>query len=287
MSDVELFEQDREPNYIALTNDLLFHLVFTMNEKARISLISSLLNIPENDILSADVLNPLQWNESIDTKLTVLDLKVHLNNDKYILIEMQVRKFDHWTNRTLIYGCRDIDEQTNGANFSYGKLQPVIQIAIMDYTLFPEHRKFFARYRVLDEDDGYPFTDKLQFYVMDLTAISEANDEAQHNGLVDWAKAFSAGDWETVEKISNAGVKEATKTMEAIMSSPEQRQRILNRRKALLDYKSEIEDAEAKGEARGSEKEKRDNAKGFKTAGVDPSIIASVTGLSLTEIAAL
>ncbi len=187
----------------------------------------------------------------------------------------------------MIYGCRDIDEQTNGADFSYGKLQPVIQIAIMDYTLFPEHRKFFARYRLLDEDDGYPFTDKLQFYVMDLTAISEANDEAQHNGLVDWAKAFSAGDWETVEKISNAGVKEATKTMEAIMSSPEQRQRILNRRKALLDYKSEIEDAEAKGEARGTEKEKRDNAKGFKTAGVDPSLIASVTGLSLTEIAAL
>ena len=31
------------------------------------------------------------------------------------------------------------------------------------------------------------------------------------------------------------------------MSSPEQRQRILNRRKALLDYKSEMEEAEAKG----------------------------------------
>ena len=252
MSDEELMEQ--EPNYIALTNDLLFHLVFTMNEKARISLISSLLNIPEAEILSADVLNPLQWNESIDTKLTVLDLKVHLNNDKYVLIEMQVRKFDYWTNRTLIYGCRDIDEQTKGSDFSYGKLQPVIQIAIMDYTLFPEHRKFFARYRVLDEDDGYPFTDKLKFYVMDLTAMNDASDEAKSNGLVDWARAFSARDWETVEKINNAGVKEATKTMETIMSSPEQRQRILNRRKALLDYKSEMEEAEARGEARGEVK---------------------------------
>ena len=75
----------------------------------------------------------------------------------------------------------------------------------------------------------------------------DANDEAKSNGLVDWAKAFSAGDWETVEKIDNAGVKEAAKTMETIMSSPEQRQRILNRRKALLDYKSQMEDAEAKG----------------------------------------
>ena len=38
------------------------------------------------------------------------------------------------------------------------------------------------------------------------------------------------------------------------MSSPEQRQRILNRRKALLDYKSEMEEAEARGEARGEVK---------------------------------
>ena len=47
-------------DYIALTNDLLFHLVFTQNERARISLLSSLLNIPESDIISAEVLNPLQ-----------------------------------------------------------------------------------------------------------------------------------------------------------------------------------------------------------------------------------
>jgi len=93
---------------------------------------------------------------------------------------------------------------------------------------------------------------KLQFYVMDLTAVNDANDEAKSNGLVDWAKAFSAGDWETVEKIDNAGVKEAARTMETIMSSPEQRQRILNRRKALLDYKSQIEDAEAKGKTEGA-----------------------------------
>lgn len=244
-------EAQVELDYVALTTDLLFHLVFTKNEKARISLISSLLNIPETEILSADVLNPLQWNESIDTKTTVLDLKVHLNHDRYILIEMQVRRFDYWTSRTLIYGCREIDEQTRGTDFTYGKLQPVIQIAIMDHTLFQEHRKFFARYRIQDEADGYLFSDKLQFYVLDLTAINEASEEAKKNGLVDWARAFSANDWKTVETIDNAGVKEATKTMETIMSSPEQRQRILNRRKAQLDEKSLLEEAEARGEAKG------------------------------------
>ena len=69
------------------------------------------------------------------------------------------------------------DDQTRGKDFSYGKLQDVIQIAIMDYTLFPENRKFFARYKILDEESRYPFTDKLQFYVMDLTAIDMAKDQ--------------------------------------------------------------------------------------------------------------
>ena len=86
----------------------------------------------------------------------------------------------------------------------------------------------------------------------------------REDGLVDWTNAFLAKDWDSVQKIHNSGVEEARKTMEAIMSTPEQRQMIWNRRKALLDYKSEIEDAEARGEERG---EKRGEMKGFDLLG--------------------
>ena len=50
MSATEITEQ--EPDYVSLTTDLLFHLVFTKNDRARISLISSLLGIPESEIIS-------------------------------------------------------------------------------------------------------------------------------------------------------------------------------------------------------------------------------------------
>ncbi len=49
------------------------------------------------------MLNPIQYSEIIDTKLTVLDLKVHFNDSTYILVEMQVRKFEEWINRTVVY----------------------------------------------------------------------------------------------------------------------------------------------------------------------------------------
>ena len=100
-------------------------------------------------------------------------------------------------------------------------LQPVIQIAIMDHTLFPDHRRFFTKYELQDEE-GYQFSDKLRFYVMDLKAIDEAEEHEKENGLVDWAEAFSAKDWKAVEKIDNPGVKEAQKTLEVIMSEPTQ-----------------------------------------------------------------
>lgn len=87
---------------------------------------------------------------------------------------------------------------------------------------------------------------------MDLTAIDLADDVAKQNGLVDWARAFAAQDWETVGKIENNGVKEARKTMEVIMSSQDQRRMMLDRRKALLDEKSLLEEAEARGAARGA-----------------------------------
>ena len=147
-------------DYCALTNDLLFHMVFSQNMKALRSLLSALLGMPESDIQSIDVLNPMQYNASIDTKVTVLDLKLHLNADEFILIELQVRRFEHWTNRTMVYACRQIDEQSRGSQFQYDSLQPVIQIAIMDHTLFPDHKRFYAKYQLRD-DEGYRYSDKV------------------------------------------------------------------------------------------------------------------------------
>ena len=204
----------QETEYISLRNDLLFHMVFTKNEEALKGLLSALLNIPKEEILDTEVLNPMQYSDVIDTKLTVLDLKVHLNSNRYVLVEMQVRRFEYWTNRTVVYTCRQVADQAHD-DFDYGKLEPVIQISIMDYTLFPDHRKFFARYIPSDTEDGYPFTDKIQFYVMDLTAMDQATEEQRIQGLTEWARAFKAESWEEVKKIDNPEVKEGEALMTA------------------------------------------------------------------------
>ena len=151
-----------EWNYEPLTNDAMFHLVFLNNEKARKALVSTLLNIPEKEISEITVINPMQFSDSFDAMQTVLDLRMHLVSGAYLNIEMQVKRFSEWTNRTVVYSCRQITDQSNNEGFKYGDLEPVIHIAIMNNTLFENHKRFFAKYEVMDEE-GYRYTDKLQF----------------------------------------------------------------------------------------------------------------------------
>ena len=239
-------ESYEDLDYVPLTNDLLFHMVFTKNEQALRSLLSCLLNIPEAEMREIEILNPIQYTEAIDTKLTVLDLKLHLNGEKYILIEMQVRKFINWTNRTLAYSCRQIADQIKGKQFAYEQIQPVILIAIMDNTLFPDHKRFLSKY-LLRDDEGYIYTDKRQYIVMDLTAVEEASREEKEQGLVEWADAFRADSWDSAKRIENEGVKEAMKTMSMIMATPSERDLIWDRRMAIWDYNSSISGAKKAG----------------------------------------
>ena len=279
--------------YVELTNDLLFHMVFSKNMEALKDLLSSLLAMDPDRIQRIEILNPMQYNDSYETKETILDLKIHLNNESFILVEIQVREFKYWTNRTLIYACRQITDQTNGKD-AYQKLQPVVQIAIMKYSLFPERRRFYTEYK-LQDDEQQELTDKLKFYVLDLTAVDLATETDQTNGLVEWAKAFNAKNWDAVNQIERKGIREAANTMEVIMATPSQRQKIWERKLALMDYNTEIYSAReegkaegrAEGKAEGRDEEKIRIARSMKQDGDSDEKIARITGMSLKEIAAL
>ena len=149
-----------------------------------------------------------------------------------------------------MYSCRQITEQSNAEGFRYNDLEPVIHIAIMDHTLFEDHKRFFTRYEIMDEE-GYRYTDKLQFYVMDLKAIAEANEEERQRGLVEWAEAFTAKDWNQLRKIDNPGVKEAAKQMQTAMSNQQQRQMIWSRKLAQMDHDTQLDYARKEGRAEG------------------------------------
>ena len=57
MARKDVAKKCQEIEYVSLKNDLLFHMVFTRNGRALKGLLSTLLNLPESDILSVEILN--------------------------------------------------------------------------------------------------------------------------------------------------------------------------------------------------------------------------------------
>ena len=127
--------------------------------------------------------------------------------------------------------------------------------------------------------------------MLDLTAVAEATEEEKRQGLVDWADAFNAESWEEVEKIENAGVKEARRSMEAIMSNNKQRQMLWDRKMAQWDYDSQMRSARNEGRRIGWDEAKkaaddrdRRRVRNLCAKGLSPEAIASSMEMSVAQV---
>ena len=79
--------------------------------------------------------------------------------------------------------------------------------------------------------------------------------------------------------------------MEVIMATPSQRQKIWERKLALMDYNTEIysarEEGRAEGRVEGRDEEKIRIAEQMKKKGISNQVIAEITGMNLKDIAEL
>ena len=73
-----------------MTNDYMFRAVLQTNNKVLRGLICSLLHLSSEEIISAEITNPIILGESIENKEFRLDIHVLLNNNTIINLEMQV-----------------------------------------------------------------------------------------------------------------------------------------------------------------------------------------------------
>lgn len=72
-----------------MTNDYMFRAVLQNNVKVLKGLICSLLHYREDEVKSVQIMNPIELGKLMDDKTFVLDVKVLLNDDTLINLEMQ------------------------------------------------------------------------------------------------------------------------------------------------------------------------------------------------------
>ena len=136
-----------------LTNDYMFRAILQKSRKTLIGLASSLLHLNPEDIKKIEITNPIILGESINAKTFILDVNILLNNSRMLNLEMQVNNLHNWENRSLCYLCSDFSQLNKGD--AYEDIKPVINIGILDYTLFEDAPEFYAEFELLNKQTWY------------------------------------------------------------------------------------------------------------------------------------
>ncbi len=201
------------PLPIPMTNDYLFRALLQRNNKVLKGLVCSLLHLSPKQLSTAEITNPIELGASITDKTFILDIKVLLNDQTVLNLEMQVINQHNWVERSLSYLCRNFDSLQSGE--TYQDIRPVLQIGILNFTLFPEQPEFYATYQLLNVKNHTLYSDKLRISVLNLTQIERATEEDKSCQLDSWASLFKATTWEELTMLAqnNEYVKEAADTV--------------------------------------------------------------------------
>ena len=182
-----------------LKSDLMFHYVMQKSKSALKGLICALKGISPSDVKEVIVMNPIDLNSA--AKETVLDLKLVLNNNEILNIELQVYTDKYWINRSILYLCRAYDSIGEGGDYS--KLKPTTHFCITDQELILGNDEFYSSYLLLNTKNYQPYSDIFGIKVLQLNHTDSATKEDVDNDLVYWANLFKADTWEEFKKLAD------------------------------------------------------------------------------------
>ena len=223
------YEQATGPIDYGFTNDYMFRAILQQNTKVLTGLLSSLLHLEPEEITSIAVTNPIEPGDCIDNKEYILDVKVQVNHNTLLNLEMQVVNLLNWDDRSLSYLCRSYDQLCRGQD--YAAALPVIHIGFLDYSPFKGSTEFYADYRLMNHKTGRIYSDKFSLRVVDLTQIDNATKEDKLHRIDHWARLFKATTWEEIKMMAttNEYLSEASRALFEMNADDIARQKSLAR----------------------------------------------------------
>ena len=184
------------------------------NEIVRKHFISDVLNIPLEDIRSAQIINPFLWKRYKKQKLGILDIQLTLNNDTKINIEMQLKQMLDWEKRSVFYLAKMFTADLRRGE-EYEKAKRCIVITILDFNI--DDGEEYHNVYMLRDKNGRLYTNVLELHTIELT--KKPNKE-QPSPLDEWHSLFNAETEEDLDMIKsgtkNKGIIEAIKELKEI-----------------------------------------------------------------------
>jgi predicted transposase/invertase (TIGR01784 family) len=233
-------------------NDLMFKLVLQGNKEVLNHLLCALLHLKPEEIIDTQILNPYMVGHVVRDKTCILDIRILLNRNRIVNLEMQVVNEQNWRDRSVFYLCRVHDQLSKGDD--YKDAQPTVHIGIIAFDLdfAPEDNtnEFYAEHVLMNKRTKKIYSSKIGLNVLNLSHIEDATQEDRDTGLYNWAKLFSATTWEELKNMAEESKIYADAAEELYQHSIDRREAIdlLSHEMGLMDQrvreKQRLEDQE-------------------------------------------
>lgn len=259
-------------------NDYAFKELMSV-ENVRIGFLSAILKLNPDDIKETHILNTDLKKMFPDDKLGILDVRLSLNDDTEIDIEVQISEVKVWAERSLFYLAKMYTEQIHPGE-KYDVLKKCVSISILDFDLFKDETEFYSRFHIREDYRNFLFTDKMEFHVIELPKLPEKLKDS--DDILLWAKFINAEKKEEFDMLSNRNeyIDSAYDHLKIISQDEKKRAEYEAREKAIRDYDQMMwESREA-----GKKEQAIYTAKKLIKSGATTDIIIDLTGLSYSEV---
>ena len=221
-----------------------------MDEKARVGFLSAMLKLNPADIKETKILNTNLRKIYEDEKLGILDVRILLNDNTEIDIEIQLSELSVWADRSLFYLAKMYTEQI-AAGQNYTVFKKCVSISILDFKLFRNEDEFYSCFHIREDTRNSLYTDKMEFHVIELPKLPNELKE-DSNDILLWAKFINAEQKEEFDMIAERSpyIDSAYKQLQVISQDEQKRLEYEAREKAVRDYNQGIYEAEQRGEQR-------------------------------------
>lgn len=235
---------------VKLTNNYAFQKIFK-NAKIVKGFLMALLNLKEYEIKKIEISDPFTLGENNEEKEGILDIKLVLNQNRKINIEMQNTYQDDWTERSLFYNCRMFTDGFQKGH-PYGELPPCIHVGILNFNQMISPN-YYHKFYLMDEKTKEIYSRKFQFHMLELKKLKYAKEKQQRKPLYQWAKLIAAQTWEELEQESkgNKYMERALEEMIKISQDEIERYLYLREEMAESDRVSQMQSAKRIGRKEG------------------------------------
>ena len=275
---------------LPLTSDYVFKRIFGQEDSksALKDFLESILDVKIKDI---EINNPEIPKNYYDSKFALLDLRVTLNTEVVVDVEMQMQNQHNMQQRSPFYMANNYANSIkegepyinckksigiNILNFNYYKRNSYHSIARMKFEEPKPDEVVDMGYK---EQDEYA-TKYLEMHIIELPKFKKKNPE-MHTKIAQWLWLF-VGSEDQVEKAGklNKEIRKINKKLASMSLSDEERNNYEFRLKAIRDEADAIEYATRQG----IEQEKKEIVKRMLRKNVKVEDIVEFTGLTKEEI---